>query len=109
MNADDLRQVAAEIREKANAATRGPYIARPAGGSGHWIEVQPEDAIEAMGEVLVLGAYGADLPDVEHMMAWHPAVTLAVADWLDTEANYGVFAASGAFAFVKAWRGPRHD
>jgi len=74
VNADDLRAVAADIREPRSHAA--------------------------------------------YIKAWHPGVALAVADWLDGEANWmetgrwlrprparSHGASGAAIAFVKAWRG----
>lgn len=64
-----LRRAAALIRERAEAArTSIP-------------EVCPEwHSKEA------LMAHGKTEGDAEHIASWHPAVALAVADWLDREA-----------------------
>ena len=94
MNADDLRAVAADIREKADAAD-------PDGWDAYSI---------------ILCYMG---PDADHIAAWRPAVAFAIADWLDGEAEYHTGrwarATTGspltrdvsdvAVAFVKAWRG----
>lgn len=55
MSAEILRKAASLMRERAEAATPGPWI--------------PFDA------------------DADHIASWHPAVALAVADWLDATAD----------------------
>ncbi len=99
MTADDLRAVAADIREKANAATPGPWAVDP----DRWAppgwreevgylrivagEPNPISGIRQK----VVSTDGADsgsdhdrlhYADARHIADWHPAVALAVADWL---------------------------
>lgn len=90
--ADTLREAATLIRERANAATPGPWHVcdepewseedgRGVCGPAHepiarlaedWYEPDPgEPTAES---------------DAEHIASWHPAVALAVADWLETDA-----------------------
>lgn len=99
MNADELRAVAAEIRAKAKAATPGPWI------QDEWsvIEAGYESEVAHLdGHFRVADKNGP------HIVAWHPTVALAVADWLDAEAarSEHPFGPTGeAIAFVKVWRG----
>lgn len=74
MSTDDvLRGTAALMRERAEAALSvGPDTC------GFWYTAEalhdPDGRIP-------------DLEDAEHIASWHPAVALAVADWLDREAD----------------------
>jgi hypothetical protein len=79
MTAELLREAAALMRERAEAATPGP-----------WMRAEPWD--RAVGQVdgpwvaetTALGQ--ATAANAEHIASWHPAVALAVADWLDAVA-----------------------
>lgn len=79
MSADPLREAAAKMRERAEAATPGPWayyehsIIRPA-------ELKDGRAPSYS------AAYHRE--DAEHIASWHPTVALAVADWLDDEAEW---------------------
>ena len=76
MTADTLRWAAALMRARSEAATSGPWTARKStvpgicnvrlNGDAMWPSAWPDDA--------------------EHIASWHPAVALAVADWLDATA-----------------------
>jgi hypothetical protein len=88
---EEIRRAAALMRERAQAAMPGPwwsftkYIAAPVGkctcagpfpdGTPH----EPHCGLEPFAE--------ADPPSAEHIASWHPAVALAVADWLDAAAE----------------------
>ena len=78
MGAETLRKAASLMRERAEAATPGPWQMRygfPAYVSGP-------------GETVTINDLSGDmeLEDAAHVASWHPAVALAVADWLDREA-----------------------
>jgi hypothetical protein len=108
MNGDDLRAVAAEIREPAERMLGGaPWT----DGRG---KVRNSNGFPIAGGMGMLAS--------AHMAAWHPGVALAVADWLDDIAESENLLNSGevpqsaasilyrisvskAYAFVKAWRG----
>lgn len=67
-----LREAAAKVRSVAFQAVDGPWAVDEIGGvwtceneGATQISQQPEDA------------------DAAHIALWHPAVALAVADWLD--------------------------
>ncbi len=69
-----LREAAELMRQRAKAASEGPWSAYTDGlvwanrlGDPVSASTEPEDA--------------------EHIASWHPAVALAVADWLDAAAN----------------------
>lgn len=74
MSADLLREAAALMRERANDATYTYASHHPkAGQVVPWFEG---------GDV-----YSFDEGDGPHIMAWSPAVALAVADWLEATAR----------------------
>lgn len=116
MNADDLRAVAAEIRHRADAATTGdgPTLSRfwfahheHTFGAGHYEVIACDEGSFIVEHTTKQAA--------EHIAAWHPAVALAVADWLNETARQMDFRKDGAVvdlrfvtraeAVVKAWRG----
>lgn len=79
MSAEDLRSAAALMRSRAEAATPGPWrrcFGFPAyvGGPGPTVTIN-----DLSGDM--------EITDAEHVASWHPAVALAVADWLEFEAN----------------------
>lgn len=75
MSVETLRRAASLMRERAEASAVYAQV------EGWW---QPEGIRDVM-----LGfddsIIGAD-EDAEHIASWHPAVALAVADWLDATA-----------------------
>ena len=92
MSAELLREAAKEIRERAQAATPGPW--------SHWhmpadgrLEVfvpngtmDTETILEFKDHMDCEECIRPTEPDAYHITSWHPAVALAVADWLDFEA-----------------------
>lgn len=93
MSAEVLRRAASLIRERAGAATPGPWVR-----SGSSIETDhgcsPNHDCWPVGDTYSGmkpdgSTYPRDLnrADAEHIASWHPAVALAVADWLDAEAE----------------------
>jgi hypothetical protein len=76
MSAETLRRAAALMRGRAEAATRGPW---ESGEYGHLSRSGAGAGRLAFGKV-------EWRPDAEHIASWHPAVALAVADWLDETA-----------------------
>jgi len=109
----ELRDAARLMRERAQAATSGPWETPPEcpgeitygyrrEGSSHiatWIatiDVSDEDISEAE-----LGA------NAEHIASMHPGVALAVADWLDRFADpfycYGPAEFGHALAVARAY------
>lgn len=73
MSADILRQAAGLMRERAAAATHGPWGRDEIGDV--WME-------EADGQPVLVSRRSTD-DDAAHIASWHPTVALAVADWLD--------------------------
>ena len=98
MSADLLRRAAALMRERAEAATPGPWEALAdgygdtSGGRSHedrrdllWVRSGPTnkgDIVSTYGQWTERSEF-----DVLHIASWHPAVALAVADWLDVAAE----------------------
>lgn len=102
MSADVLRKAAALMRERAEAATPGPWSAADEhglldGAEPAWCVSNMRPGYEAMsptegylGDVAEtsLGFHEArDQRNAEHIAGMHPAVALAVADWLDKAAR----------------------
>lgn len=78
-----LRRAAEKLRGIANAATEGPWATGKSGMSV-WVE-------SAAGDLFVAdtGDRGNQFAeaDAAHIAAMHPRVAVAVADWLDAEAD----------------------
>ena len=78
MSAEVLRRAAALMRERAEAATPGPWSCDSSSGVNdlHFGHV---------GLPVLRGpnTYGPGLADTEHMAGMDPSVALAVASWLD--------------------------
>lgn len=108
MSADLLRRAAKEMRERAKAATPGPYFfdsycrVSSAPRTQQYIEVENTLLPDASDEdweradfpetvVAYVPVRAGDLAteqgakDAKYLASWHPAVALAVADWLDEE------------------------
>jgi hypothetical protein len=87
VSAQELRDAAALMRERAEAATASEWFPIQAPGrtvsdDGDWIV----DSVPAF----VCSTHIWDergKADAEHIAAWHPAVALAVADWLESYAD----------------------
>lgn len=76
MSVETLRQAATLMRKRAEAATEDPWTF--------------EDAPNGFSPMVISDAGivantwdKPDLSDAEYIASWHPAVALAVADWLD--------------------------
>jgi hypothetical protein len=88
MSADVLRRAAALMRERAEAASHhspSPWTVHegtfgdPANGP---TDVRVSDARRL--PVVIANQCREDWENGEHIASWHPAVALAVADWLET-------------------------
>ena len=77
MSAETLRRAAALMRERAEAATTHPF-------GRSWTASPHGDVHTGYSEWICDSADGGT---AEHIASWHPAVALAVADWLDAEAR----------------------
>jgi hypothetical protein len=80
VSADRLRQAAQKIRETADAA-------RDCTGAGDWFT-----RLNGSAQYTVASSGGTVCNDsneeeAEHIALWSPSVALAVADWLDREAQ----------------------
>lgn len=69
MSAETLRRAAALMRERAEAATSGPWERN---GDDIWMP----------GDVIAVTTCRDVTADVDHIASWHPIVALAVADSL---------------------------
>ena len=87
MSAETLRRAASLMRERAGAAPPSPWATRatthgdPANGPTH-IVVENSLGLISDHDYDKWGGTSA-----EHIASWHPAVALAVADWLDAVAE----------------------
>lgn len=72
MSADLLRRAASTMRERAEAAQAS------ANGEPWYPASEMHDLI---------GGGSRNTADAQHIASWHPAVALAVADWLDATAD----------------------
>jgi hypothetical protein len=92
--ADQLRQAAATLRERAGAATPGPWgswgqhIVKDTGRhtcgtgpDGHFGAHEPGCGLDDLGQTAT--------EDAAYIATVHPAVGLALADWLDATARTG--------------------
>lgn len=100
MSAELLRRAASLMRERAEAARPGPYTADAA--PEMWnnpIVCGPEYPAEEEGRThrfVIAECHGFSKPaNAAHIASWHPAVALAVADWLDACADYIELAMAG--------------
>jgi hypothetical protein len=75
--AETLRQAARLMRERAEAATDSPWVVKRA---------RPDMPAYVAHEGWWVIASRTEQWDAEHIASWHPAVALAVADWLDATA-----------------------
>ena len=98
MSAELLRRAATEMRERANTAMPGGWYA----GTSNWVIAVFGDLAD---EYDVAKAQNA--ADAEYIASWHPAVALAVADWLDAAADDcpACIRAEPALALARAYLG----
>jgi hypothetical protein len=114
--ADTIRQAATLMRQRAQAATPGPWISQKFFHSGdlvaYNIESRHPDHMGHVGSV-------EDLPDLIYVASWHPIVALAIAESWEQQANDMADAEAylssqpifrnGAFAVITEDDGIRHD
>lgn len=79
---DELRRAATLIRERARAATAGPWAVER-DDEGMFTTVQSVQVVGWEGEIAQVHTPDPSWPDFDHIASWHPGVALAVADWLD--------------------------
>lgn len=104
MTADLLRRAAMRAREVAETATAGPWTAEPVGSEGHHVFAPEGSRATMKGRARTATCTWQDwdeaAADATHIALWHPAVALAVADWLDAAYDdERRFAAQGAHGF----------
>lgn len=90
MSAEMLRKAASLMRERAEAASPSPW-AHETGNPGmhHILADDGTFVCDLEDGYAENGLTGHDVPaddDAEHIASWHPAVALAVADWLEDAA-----------------------
>lgn len=90
--AETMRRAAKLMRERAGAATPGPWTIREQHGRDiadeGWSDVR---VVSPVGDVAVtylsnVSESNAANENTEHLAAMHPLVALAVADWLERDA-----------------------
>lgn len=104
MTVEKLREAAALIRSRAEVAT---------GASHHWDSNPAHVGVGRVfcGQVLVAKTdetMGGEHANAEHIASWHPAVGIAVADWLEvtaTDVGTSSLAFHAALAFANAYLG----
>lgn len=89
MSAEVLRQAAALMRERAEAATTGPWRVGAEGSEGS--RVNPRTGDKREDSRWIASVNGRVQPEdgrnAQHIASWHPVVALAVADWLEQQAE----------------------
>ncbi len=86
---ETLRAAARLMRERAQAATPGPWdraedVALGRGHEGNFLANWQGEYLRGVGDT---GDGAQADADAVHIASWHPAVALAVADWLDRYAG----------------------
>ena len=111
---DELRAAAKLMRERAEAATPGPWEPDPGNNVSDNVRADGRLVIDGGGYARLDGSkpvvYGAALTaDAAHIASWHPAVAAAVADWLDRFADpvycYGPVEYDSALNIARAYLG----
>ena len=107
MSADTLRKAAALMRERAQAATPGPWEFRPRRGFESVNENPATIGFRDTAGYFVMLREGtwATEGDMGYIASWHPAVALAVADWLDNAARLWPYDGQPALAVARAYLG----
>ena len=82
MSAEVLRRAAALMRERAEAATPGPWQVTEDVDTGERFVYDTRRT-----ELAQVAEWSTGLGNPRHIASWHPAVALAVADWLDATAH----------------------
>jgi hypothetical protein len=106
MTAEILRRAASLMRERATAAAKDappPWLADKPWSPGQETEVRD---VERNSIAYSESGHNAsmDATVAPHVASWHPAVALAVADWLDAAAKYPR-QSSQALAVARAYLG----
>jgi hypothetical protein len=91
MSGDVLRRAARLMRERAEAASAGPWTSQ---GGGFVMPPTPWSVGTTWRDAAIIhpnfanGGVQRANADAAHIASWHPAVALAVADWLDNTAYW---------------------
>lgn len=83
MSAEMLRRAAALMRERAEAATPGPWMTGVEQGEAYLVEALLADQGNGQPGYRIIARVPHRQRDRNHIASWHPAVALAVADLLD--------------------------
>jgi len=113
VSAETLRRSASLMRERAEAATEGPWTTHESHGRDYTDEGWSYFSVNADKSAHVTVAelnseepFRDDpRPDLEHIASWHPAVALAVADWLEAEFNHQFGPTAEAIDVARAYLG----
>jgi hypothetical protein len=86
---EEIRRAAALMRERAQAATPGPWRVGPEGSEGSYLLPSLGGIRERSRFIGILNGrvQPEDGHNAAHVASWHPVVALAVADWLDGTAD----------------------
>lgn len=83
---DRLREAARVLRQRAWAATPGPWIAEYSKPSGHCvIDAESTNCLDSVARA----THFRDSRDARFIATMHPGVALALADWLDEAGQVG--------------------
>jgi hypothetical protein len=95
MSADTLRRAASLMRQRAESAPAGSWDVDEI--DAIWVDHDPHGTSSScLVDRFPMWAEGAG----EHIASWHPAVALAVADWLDATAAENDAPANSPLAFL---------
>lgn len=96
---DELCAAATLLRERANAATPGPWREEYSAASGPC--VIDAESYNCLDSVARMTHYRASL-DARYVALMHPPVALALADWLEDEAVRGLGRPDNVAAYAVA-------
>lgn len=84
MTADRLREAARVLRERAEAATPGPWCDEYSGRTGPVVmDAASRNALDHVAKC----SHFRDRSDAAYIATMHPVVGLALANWLDAQAD----------------------
>lgn len=105
--AEELRAAAKVMRERAQAASPGPWET-----CGRGVEQTAGDYADVLGQEVSCLSYcyggapiGPKQADADYIASMHPGIALAIADWLDEEAAEYEALDAGAQAFLAGDKG----